>query len=106
MSGDARLGDGRGAAQDVEGRQRALIDAEPGAGISLWIEIDDQNALADGSERRAEIDGGRGLADTAFLVGERKHAGAARREGTHGMSAFAVWRGLSPVTSTIWEFLR
>ena len=30
--------------------------------------------LADGGERGAEIDGGRGLADAAFLVGNGQHA--------------------------------
>ncbi len=54
------------------GRNRAAlaVDAEPGRGIALRIEIDDQHALADGGQSRAEIDGGRRLADAAFLVGE------------------------------------
>ena len=50
------------------------IDAEAGRGVALRVEIDDQHVLADGGERRAEIDRGRGLADAALLVGEREHA--------------------------------
>ncbi len=103
VSGDARVGDGCGPAQHVEGRHRTLIDAEPRARISLRIEIDDENALADGGERGAEIDGGRGLTHAAFLVGEGKDAGAARGEGVHHVPAFAVARGRNLVTSTIWE---
>ena len=50
------------------------IDAEAGRGIALRIEIDDQDFLADGGERGAEIDRGRGFADAAFLVGDGEHA--------------------------------
>ena len=39
----------------------------------MRVEIDDQHLLADGRQRRAEIDGGRGLADAALLVGDRQH---------------------------------
>ena len=46
------------------------IDAEPGRGIALRVEVDDQHMLPDGSERRAEIDCGRGLADAALLIGD------------------------------------
>ena len=60
---------GRGAA-------RLALDAEPGRGVALRVEIDDQDMLADGGERGAEIDGGRGLADAALLVGDRQHARA------------------------------
>jgi hypothetical protein len=35
-------------------------------------EVDDQHVLADGGERGAEIDGGRGLADATLLVGDRQ----------------------------------
>ena len=53
----------------------AAIDAEAGRGVALRIEIDDQYLLADGGERGAEIDRGRGLADAALLVGDRQDAG-------------------------------
>ncbi len=56
-----------------------MVDAETGRSIALRIEVDDQHALADRRQRRAEIDGGRGLADAALLVGEREDARAGRR---------------------------
>src|SRR5581483_6460551 len=89
-------------------RDRALLDAEARARVPLRIEIDDENPFADGGERGAEVDRGRGLADAAFLVGESEHPGAARREsahgkGAHGLSPFVLARGQSAVTSTILE---
>src|SRR5262249_33692200 len=50
------------------------VDAKAGRSIALGIEIDDQHALADRGEGRAEIDRGRRLADAALLVGERQNA--------------------------------
>ena len=44
-------------------------DSEPGRGIALRIEIDDQHPLADGGEGRGEIDRRRRLADAALLIG-------------------------------------
>ncbi len=85
-------------AQHVEGRERTLVDAEPRAGIALRIEIDDEHAFADGGERRAEIDGGRRLADPALLIGERDDAGASESECVH--VAFAL-RERSEATSTM-----
>ena len=52
-------------------------DAEPGRGVALRIEIDDQHPLADRGERRAEIDGRRRLADAALLIGDRQNPGLA-----------------------------
>ena len=71
----------RFADQHVIGRAVAVaaIDAEPGRGVALRIEIDDQHALADRGQRRAEIDRGGGLADAALLVGERQDARMAVR---------------------------
>src|SRR5499427_3693235 len=43
----------------------APIKAEPGRSIALRIEIDDQYVLADGGQRRSEIDRRRRLADAA-----------------------------------------
>ncbi len=101
----ARLGERRLAAQDIEGRDFTVpvVDAEPGAGIALRVEVDDEQALADGRERRAEIDGGGGLANAALLVGQREDAGAAAQGCAHGALAPAPARGRSPVTSTMWE---
>ena len=58
--------------QDVIGRAIAVaaIDAKTGRRIPLRVEIDDQDALADRGQRRAQIDRRGGLADPALLVGE------------------------------------
>ena len=74
--GDHGLAQRRLADQHVIGRAVAVaaVDAEPGRGIALRIEIDDQHALADRGQRGAEIDRGRGLAHAALLVGERQDA--------------------------------
>ncbi len=63
------------ADQHVVGRDPAVaaVDAEPGRGVALRVEVDDQHAFADGGERRAEVDGGGGLADAALLVGDGEH---------------------------------
>ena len=76
-----RLAQRRFADQHVIGRAGAVaaIDAETGRGVALRIEIDDQHALADRSERGAEIDRRGGLADAALLVGERQDARMAGR---------------------------
>ncbi len=65
------------ADQHVVGRAVAVaaVDAEPGRGVALRIEIDDQHPLADGGQCRAEIDRGRCLADPTLLVGQRQDAG-------------------------------
>jgi hypothetical protein len=38
----------------------------------LGIEVDGQNALPELRQASCEIDGGRGLADAAFLIGDAK----------------------------------
>ena len=45
--------------------------AETGSCIRLWVEIDDERALASLGETRRKIDRGRRLADPALLVRER-----------------------------------
>ena len=94
--GNLRRGERGLAAQHIEGGVcGALVDAEPGAGIALRIEIDDEHALADGRERGAEIDGGGGLADAAFLVGEGENARAAWPECVHGaLASSGAWAKL------------
>ena len=54
--------------------RRLALDAEAGRGVALRIEVDDQHVLADGGQRGAEIDRGRGLADAALLVGDGEDA--------------------------------
>jgi hypothetical protein len=75
--GDHRIAHRRGAGEHVIGRSaaRAAVDAEPGRGVALRVEIDDQHMLADGGQGCAEIDRGRGLADAAFLIGDRQTLG-------------------------------
>ena len=75
----------------------AAIDAKPGRGVALGIEIDDQHLLADGRERGAEIDRGRGLADAALLIGDGKDAGRPRRSGCScGPAPRLDKRGIAP----------
>jgi hypothetical protein len=40
----------------------------------LRIEINDEHTLADRGERGSKIDGGRGFADPAFLIGKYEYA--------------------------------
>ena len=78
--GSDSLVDIRLAHQHVIGGELAvcLRHAEPGRGIALRVEVDHQGRLADGGERGAEVDGGRGFADAALLVGDNKDAWALR----------------------------
>ena len=48
-----------------------LRDAEAGAGVSLRVEVEEQHRAPGSGERRAQIDGGGGLADAALLVRDR-----------------------------------
>ena len=48
-----------------------MADPHARRGIALGIEVDDQDPVVELGQRRAEVDGGRGLADTALLVGDR-----------------------------------
>ncbi len=57
----------------------ALIDAEAGRCVALRIKVDDQHLFADSGERSAEIDGGRGFADAALLIGHGQDARVPRR---------------------------
>src|SRR5208282_1415245 len=57
----------------------AAIDAETGRGVTLRVEIDDENFLADGGQRRPEIDRSRCLADASLLVGDSQDAGRSCR---------------------------
>ena len=47
-----------------------LIDAETGGSIGLRVEINNQHLLAHLREVRTEVDGGRGLAHSTFLIDE------------------------------------
>ena len=82
---------GGAAGEHVIGRGAAVapLDAQTGRGVALRVEVDDQHMLADGRQRGAEIDGGRGLADAALLVGDRQHP----RAGGIGTSGRSCRRG-------------
>ena len=43
-------------------------EAEPAGGVGLGIAVDQQRARAERGERGRQVDGGRGLADSALLV--------------------------------------
>ena len=66
------------AHQHIVGGELAVgaRDAEPGRGIALGVEIDDQRLLADRRQGRAQIDRGRGFADAALLIRHDEDAGA------------------------------
>src|SRR5581483_11027070 len=53
----------------------ALVQARGHGRIALWIEVDEQDASPRLGERGGEVDGGRGLAHAAFLIGDGDDAG-------------------------------
>ena len=55
--------------------EAAVLDAEPGRGVALRVEVDDQRALAELGQAGADVDRRRGLADAALLVGDGDDAG-------------------------------
>ena len=67
----------------VQGAVEAgTVDSEAARGISLGVEIDDEDPLAGEGESGREIDYGRRLADAAFLVGtgdRLTHSGPPKR---------------------------
>ncbi len=65
-----------------------MLDAEPGRGIALRVEVDDHDPVAVEGERHREVDGARGLADAALLVGHREDAPPGRTR--HGDGARRV----------------
>ena len=55
--------------------EAAVLDAQPGRGVALRIEVDDQRPLAELGQAGTEVDRGGRLADAALLVGDGDHAG-------------------------------
>jgi len=47
--------------------------------VGLGIKVDEQRALAADGERRRQVDGGRRLADAAFLICDCDESSGARR---------------------------
>ena len=52
-----------------------MADPEPGRRVALGVEVDHQDPEAELGEGRAEVDGGRRLADAALLVRDREDPG-------------------------------
>ena len=73
----------KGAASAASRRQ-GVVNAAAGGGlafeadaageVALRVEVDEQDALASERERGAEVDGGGGFADAAFLIGDDEDA--------------------------------
>ncbi len=64
------------AEQDMVDRrvERALLNPEPRRSVALRIEVDEQASLIGKSKAGREVDGCRGLADTALLVDYRENS--------------------------------
>ena len=62
----------------VNGQSLRRRKAEGAGGVGLRIKVDEEDARAAGGEAGREIDGGRGFAHAAFLIGDRDdfHRGA------------------------------
>ena len=88
------------AAVGPPGRPR--IDPEAGRGVALRVEVDDQHALADRGQGGTEVDRGGGLADAAFLVGDRQHSRAAALGPDAGF-AEGNDRGAARVSGGVWS---
>ena len=93
----------------------AVADPEPGCGVALRVEVDDEHPETEVGERRTEIDGRSRLADPALLVGDCQDPRQRDRFRTRpeivgnvghrlgdlaASSAGASSAGASPVTST------
>ena len=55
--------------------QVADVDPEPGAGVALRVEVDDEHPVAEVGQAGAEVHGRGRLAHAALLVGDREDAG-------------------------------
>ncbi len=73
------------------------VDAEPGRGVALRVEVDDENPLADRGQRGSEVDGGGGLADPALLV---RHDEDARARSGVGLANEGLGRGHGAVSAS------
>ena len=76
---DTRLGYRRAFEQDIvdAGFKGAFVHTRSHGGIALWVQVDQQHALADLSQTRSQVDRGGGLANAAFLVGDTEDFGHA-----------------------------
>ena len=67
----------RNRALDEVRRPRLAIDAKPGAGVALRVEVDDENTMPCRRQRRRQVDRSRRLADAALMIGDRDNPGPA-----------------------------
>ena len=63
---------------------------QPGRGVPLWVEVDQQHLLVVGGECGGEVDRRGGLADATLLVGDRQDARAGPGAGASVRSA-SIW---------------
>ena len=61
--------------RSVEAAALLFLDPDRAGGVGLGIEIDEQRVDFAFGERGGKIDGGRGLADAALLVGDGENGG-------------------------------
>ena len=66
------------SASYVDGTPRRCSTPERGGGVALRVEVDHQDPLAELGQRRRDVDGRRGLADAALLVGDHDDPGRVR----------------------------
>lgn len=66
--------------QRVNAAARLLVETEPGGGIGLRVEINEQCGNLSIGQPGGEVDGGGGFADPALLVGNSKDFGRHREE--------------------------
>jgi hypothetical protein len=60
--------------QQVE-KTRLLVQSEKRGHLALWVRVNDQHRSPAQAQRVAQVHGGRGLADSAFLVGNGQDGG-------------------------------
>ena len=70
------FGDRGAFQQDVvdAGVEASLVDPGAHGGVALGIEVDHEDPAAEPGQAGGQIDGGRGLADAAFLIGDAENA--------------------------------
>ena len=69
-----RLGGRRARCRSCRRRPLALL-ADAAGEVALGIDVDEQHALSGERQRGREVDGGRGFADAALLIGDGDDAG-------------------------------
>ena len=55
-------------------RRRLTLEPETTGEVRLRVEVDEEDALLGDGQRRSQVEGGRGFADAALLVGDCDYA--------------------------------